>query len=423
MRIEKVFSSKGVEAWLVENHSVPLITLNLGFMGGAVQDPKDKEGLAYFTSGMLDEGAGDLNSRQFQERLEDLAARLDVEASQDVFTLSFQTLTRNKDKAFELLRLALTAPRMDPDAIERTRDQIIAALNFDMQDPEKVAARAWFKLAFGGHPYARPVKGTAESIQRIKAVDLKGFIQRHFARGNLKIAVVGDITADALKQVLDHVFGALPNEAQLQPVAEAEWPAQAERKVIEMAIPQSVANFGQQGLMRKDTDFMAAFVLNYIIGGGGFASKLMEEVREKRGLAYSVYSHLHTLQHAGIFFGGVATENKAVAESLEVIQGALARIAATGPTVEELDNAKRYLTGSYALRFDSSTKIAGQLLWIQIEDLGIDYVDKRNGLVQAVTLEDIKRAAARLLKPGSLIVTVVGKPEGLKKDEKKDAPG
>ena len=246
----------------------------------------------------------------------------------------------------------------------------------------------------------------------ITAADLKGYVKRNFARDNLKVSVVGDITPDQLKKVLDDVFGGLPEKAELKTVPEARLPA-GERKVIPMEVPQSVATFGAEGLKRKDKDFIAAYVLNYIIGGGGFSSKLMEEVREKRGLAYSVYSYLQPFQKAAVFLGGVATENKALAESIKVIETELARVAKEGPTADELENAKRYLTGSYALNFDTSANIAAQLLGVQIEDLGIDYFDKRNAMVEAVTLEDIKRVADRLIKPGNLIVTVVGQPEGM----------
>ena len=184
-------------------------------------------------------------------------------------------------------------------------------------------------------------------------------------------------------------------------------------KVVEMDVPQSVVQFGMNGLARKDPDFMPAFVLNQILGGGGFASRLTEEVREKRGLAYSVYSYLQPYKHVAIFGGGVATKNEEVGQSLEVIRGELKRMAEDGPTPTELANAKSYLTGSFALRFDTNAKIANQLLWMLQEEMGIDYVEKRNALVDAVALDDVKRAAKRLLTVDDLIVTVVGKPKGL----------
>jgi zinc protease len=308
------------------------------------------------------------------------------------------------------VRLALTEPRFDEDAIARVRAQILAGLKFDEHDPETVASLAWDRLAFQDHPYGRPIKGTLQSIVAISRDDLKSYVKRVFARDKLVISVVGDIDAEELGKALDHIFGALPAHSDLAPVADATPPLGPTQEIIEMDVPQSVAQFGHRGIARKDGDFIAAYVLNYIIGGGGFSSRLMEEVREKRGLAYSVYSNLYPYQHAAVFIGSVATKNEAVGQSLEVIESELKRLAEQGPSAEELANAKSYLTGAYALRFESSTSIANQLLAIQIEDLGIDYVNRRNALVEAVTLDDIKRVAKRLIEADRLITTIVGKP-------------
>jgi zinc protease len=359
---------------------------------------------------MMDEGAGDLDSIAFQERLQGLAMRLDFDAGRDVMLGTVQMLTANRDEAFDLLRLALTAPRFDQAAIERVRAQILAGLKFDEHDPETVASLAWDRIAFQDHPYGRPVKGTMTSIAAIDRDDLKSYVERIYARDKLVISVVGDIDAETLGSLLDKTFGALPGHSTLAPVAEAKPPLGPLREIIEMNVPQSVAQFGHRGFARKDDDFMPAYVLNYIIGGGGFSSRLMEEVREKRGLAYSVHSNLYPYQHGAVFVGHVATQNERVGQSLDVIESELKRIAEEGPSAENLADAKSYLTGSYALRFDSSSGIANQLLWIQIEDLGIDYVDKRNRLIEKVSLDDIKRVAKRLIDADRLITTIVGKP-------------
>lgn len=412
MKIQEVTSPGGIKAWLVESHHVPLIAMKFGFAGGSAHDPKGKSGLAGFVSGMLDEGAGELDSISFQERQEELAVKMEFEASRDMFVGTFQTLTRNKDEAADLLRLAITKPRFDADAVERIRGQILTTLKFDQNDPRKVASKEWFKLAFKDHPYARPVDGTMESVARVTQEDLKTFARTVFARETLKIGVVGDIDAEALGTMLDRIFGDLPELSGIKPVAEAADPSGPQRKVIEMNVPQSVAVFGHSGFKRKDTDFVTSYVLNYILGGGGFNSRLTEEVREKRGLAYSVYSYLSPYRRAALYVGNVATENKSMVRSLKVIEDELNRMAKKGPTAEELRNAKQYLTGSYPLRFDTSSKIASQLMWIQAEDLGIDYIDTRNDKIEAVTLEDVRRVAKRLLKADGLIVTIVGKPEG-----------
>jgi zinc protease len=414
VKIERITSPGGIEAWLVESHANPLIAMRFAFRGGSTQDPEGKAGLAYFISSMMDEGAGSLDAIAFQEREQALAMRMDFDASRDVMLGSVQTLTANKDEVFDLVHLALTGPRFDADAVERVRAQILAGLKFDENDPETVAALAWDRLAFHDHPYGRPIKGTMASIAAVAPGDLKDYATRVFARDKLVISVVGDIDAKTLGPLLDRVFGDLPAHAALAPVADAKPPLGPALEIVEMDVPQSVVQFGQRGIARKDDDFIPAYVLNYIIGGGGFASRLMEEVREKRGLAYSVYSNLYTYQHGAVLVGNVATKNEAVGQSLEVIESELKRLAEQGPTAEELDSAKSYLTGAYALRFESSSNIASQLLWIQIEDLGIDYVDRRNALVEAVTLDDIRRVAKRLIEADRLITTIVGKPVGAK---------
>ncbi len=414
MQIQKVVSKNGIEAWLVEDHSRPILSLQFAFDGGTVQDPEGKPGVATFVAGMLDEGAGDLDSEAFQNRLEDLAAKMSINASYDNVTGSFQTLAQNRDEFFKLLRMALTAPHFSDKDVERIREQLVATLRVEEKDPDKVASIEWHKLAFGSHPYARPTIGTLESVAAITPDDLHDYVKRIFARDNLKVAAVGDIDAAQLGDVLDKVFGDLPAKSNRKPVQDVTWHNDLKQRIIQMPNPQSVVQFGFQGLKRKDPDFIPAYILNYVVGGGGFSSKLMQEVREKRGLAYSVYTYLYPLDHVGIFAGGVATENKSVGQSLDLIKAELERAAKDGLTEQELRTAKDYLIGSFPLRFDTSGKIAAQLLAIQLDDLGINYIDRRNSEIEAVTVADIKRVAKRLMEPKNLIVTVVGEPEGVK---------
>ncbi len=410
MKIQEITTPGGIKALLVEEHSIPLMAMQFAFKGGSVQEDDGKEGLAYLLSALLDEGAGDMTSDQMQATLDELAIRMSFDASRDLFSGSFQTLTKNRDKAVEILKLALTKPRFDSDAIERMRKQILVSLKMGEKSPDTVVGKAWFKAAFPDHPYGRPTKGTTQSVSSLTRDDLVGFVKKNFARDNLTVAVVGDIDAKALSDILDSVFGSLPKTAKLKTIPEAKSPAGPMRKVIEMDVPQSVAQFGHQGIKRHDKDFIAAYVLNYILGGGGFSSRLMEEVREKNGLAYSVYSYLYPLNHASLFMGGVATKNSSMNRSMKLIEAEIRKMEEKGPTEEELKDAKLYLTGSYALRFDTSSKIANQLMWIQIEKLGLDYFDKRNDMVNAVTLEDIRRVAKRLFQADKLITAIVGKP-------------
>ena len=410
MKIQQVKSPNGVEAWLVEEHSVPIMAMDFAFKGGSAQDPAGKEGLAHFVTTILDEGAGDLTAERFHEMMEELAIKMRFDAGQDHFTGSFETLTVNRDAGLELLRLALTKPRFDADAIDRMRTQLTASLAFADKEPAKVAGRAWSKAAFGDHPYGRTSEGTKETLAAIARDDLVRYTSKVFARDTLKISVVGDIDAKTLGLLLDKVFGALPAKSNLVPIPPVQVAERAAQTVIQMNVPQSVAVFGHAGPLRKDPDFMPDFMVNYIMGGGGFNSRLMEQVREKRGLAYSVYTYLSTYDRSGVMLGNVATKNDAIYKSLDVIRAEFKRMADEGPTEKELADAKSYLTGSYPLRFDTSPKIASQLLGIQLEDLGIDYIDKRNALIETVTLADIRAVAKRLMRPDNLIVTIAGQP-------------
>ena len=414
MNIQTIKSPGGITAWLVEEHSVPLIALRFGFDGGNSQDPVGKDGVANFITAMMDEGAGDLKSAEYQERMEDIAMRMSYDDAKDALYGSFETLTVNRDKAIELLKLSVQKPRFDDEAVERIRQQLLANLAYADKDPDKVAGREWFATAFAGHPYARPSNGTVNTVAKITRDDLAAFHKRTFAKSNLKVVVVGDIDAAALGKMLDDVFGGLPETAELTPVAKT-MPVSAQQKIVEMNVPQSVAVFGLGAMARKDPDFMAAFVVNHILGGGGFSAKLMEEVREKRGLAYSVYSYLQPFQHTSILTGSVATKNESMAESLAIIRAELKKMADNGPAPDDLTAAKDYLTGSYALRFDTNSKIASQLLGLQMEGFSTDYVDQRNKIIEAITMDDVKRVAKRLLKADEMIVTVVGKPVGLDK--------
>lgn len=411
--IQRVVSEKGIEAWLVEEHSVPLIAMQFAFVGGAREEPDGKAGLAKLVSSTLDEGAGDLDSRAFQGKLEELSIQLSFNAGRDAFYGTLKTLTRNKETAFDLMHLALNQPRFDEPAVERIRAQIITGLRQKKQDPGDIANETFFKLAFGNHPYGRPTDGTVETVSAITTDDLRAFADRMLTRDRLKVAVVGDIDAESLKQVLDDIFAPLPATGERVKIAQASIAPGPVRRIIDMNIPQAVIRFGHQGIARKDDDFIAAYIVNHILGGGSFSSRLYTEVREKRGLAYSVYTYLYPLDHAALMLGGVATQNERAAESLQIIEAELRRLAEEGPTAEELAHAKSYLTGSYALRFDTSDKIARQLLAIQLEDLGIDYINTRNARIEAVTIGDVKRVAGRLLEPGNLLTTVVGRPKGL----------
>jgi zinc protease len=410
--VERVVSPGGIEAWLVREPSIPLIAIDFAFVGGSCQVAPDKAGVASLTMDLLDEGAGELDSRAFHERVESYAIGLSFSASRDYVSGSLRTLAEHQDVAFDLLRLALTQPRFDSDVVERVRTQVISGLRRATMNPNDLANRVWWAKAFAGHPYAEPVAGTLQTVPSITVADLKDFVRRTFARDTLKIGIVGNVDAAQAGKIVDRIFGGLPARAELKDVPAAKPLALGDKLTVELDVPQSVVMVGGAGLAQKDPDFMPAFVLNHILGGGSFTSRLYREVREVRGLAYSVYSAMLPLDHAALFVAGTATRTDRADEALEVIHAEIRRLAETGPTEEELAAAKSYLKGSYPLRFDTSGKIANQLVMLQLSDLGIDYFVRRNGLVDKVTLDDVRRVAKRLLS-ADMLATVVGRGQAI----------
>jgi zinc protease len=411
-RVQHVVSPGGIEAYLIPEHSIPFLSLALHFKGGSALDPAGKEGLAYMVSGLLDEGAGELDSQAFRTELEDRAIRLSFEAGRDAFTGQLKTLTEHRERAFELLRMALNEPRFDAEPVERIRHQIQAELRRRAEDPDQVVTLAWFETAFPEHPYGKPVEGTAESVANITATDLRRFIGARLAKDNLVVGVAGDVTPEQLGVLLDRAFGDLPATSAAIDLPEAV-PAAAGTIVVRRDVPQSRVMFGQAGLPRADPDFYAAYVANHILGGGGFGSRLTEEVREKRGLAYSVYSHLYPMDHGPLWIGGVGTANAAVGESIRLVQAEVARMAEGDVDAATLADAKTYITGSFPLRLTSNDQIASMLVSMQVDDLGIDYLERRNDYIEAVTLADVRRVAQRLYHPDELLTVVVGAPTGL----------
>jgi zinc protease len=422
LKIDVVKSPGGIEAWLVQDATVPLVAISFAFRGGTSQDPADKPGVANMMSALLDEGAGPYDSRAFHQKLDEQAVEFHFTAGRDYFRGSLRVLKEHRDGAFELLRLMLNEPHFNPPEVERVRRQLHSALLRDTNQPGDMAARAWWSTAFPDHPYGRPVKGTPDSVNAIAIDDLKAFRQRVLARDGLKVALIGDITPEAAGKLLDHVFGGLAAKGDLKPVPDIALHGIGQRVVREVDVPQASVVFGGAGIPRNDPDFIAAYVVNHILGGGSFSSRLYNEVREMRGLAYSVHESLVWLRHTSLVIGGTATRADRTADALGIIESEIKRMREEGPTADELEKAKSFLKGSYALNFDTSTKIIGQLVQMQIDGLGTDYVNERNKLVEAVTIEAAKRAAHRLYK-GGILVTVAGRPNGLSSSMPAKAPG
>lgn len=410
--VERIVSPGGIEAWLVRETAVPLISVEFAFDGGTAQDPAGKAGTADLMTSLLDEGAGQYDANAFQDRLDRKAVELSFRAGRDHIRGSLRTLSENKDEAFDDLRLALTEPRFDSANVELNRAQIMSGLRRQLKSPNDLAALRWWETAYAGHPYGEPSSGTLGTVPAIGIDDLKTYHHRVLARDNVKIAIVGDIDADSAKAMLDRVFGALPAKAQLTPLPPAFPQKLGERVNVDLDVPQTVIDFGGAGIARNDPDFFAAYVDNEILGGGTFTSRLYRQVRLKRGLVYSVSDSLAWYNATAVFFGSTATRADRAEETVGLVKDVIDRFADSGPTADELAEAKSYLTGSFVLNLDTSAKIASLLVQLQLDHLGIDYLNKRQKMIDAVTLADARRVAKRLFG-GGVLFTVVGRPTSL----------
>ena len=413
--VKTLTSPGGLSAWVLEEPAIPFTALNIMFSGGAALDPPDKRGAAFLMTGLLEEGAADLDSQAFAAVKEALSASFSFDVSDDTLSISVRVLTENRAEALALLKTALMQPRFDPDAIERVRQQVLSILASNAQDPTDIAQRVWAEQAFGDHAYGTSYEGTESSVAALTRADLLAAHQNLLVRDALSISAVGDITAEELGPILDDLLGDLPAGSALEP-APLELDIPSGLTVVDIPTPQSVAIFGHSGIDRAHPDFFAAFILNTILGGQGIESRLTAEVREKRGLTYGISTVLISKDSANVMLGQVASANDRIGAAIEVIRDEWRKLARDGVTAEELQAAQTYLTGAYPLRFDGNSQIARILVGMQRQGLGLDYIKTRNAKINAVTLPEINRVAAQLLKPEALNFVVAGQPIGLKEE-------
>jgi zinc protease len=410
--IKQVTSPDGIDAWVVEEPSIPFVALELRFRGGASLDLPGKRGATNLMTALLEEGSGDMTAQEFQSKLEDLAASFSFRASDEMISVSARFLTENKEEVIALLRQALVTPSFDQDALDRVRAQVISGIDSDAKRPNSIASTTFYAAAFGDHPYASSTDGTVETVAALTQQDMIDAHRNALVRDRIFVSVVGDTTAETVGALLDDLLGALPADGP--PLAQdVAFGLDGGVTVVDFDTPQSVAFFGHQGMKRDDEDFFAAFIINHVLGAGGFQSRLMTEVREKRGLTYGINTFLVPRFHAEMMLGTVASSNDTIAEAIAVTRNEWARMANKGMTAVELAVAKTYLTGEYPLRFDGNAEIAKIMVGMQMIGLTPDYVVDRNDFIEAVTLEDVNRVAAELMQPDALHFVVVGKPEGL----------
>ncbi len=412
VEVQEVTSPGGIDAWLVEEHSIPFTALEIRFVPGAALDREGKRGAVNLMAGLLEEGTGDLDAQGFAAARDELAASFGYDASDDAVSVSARFLTENRDAAVDLLRRSIVEPAFTQEAVDRVRDQVLSIIASDATDPGAIAARTWDAAAYPDHPYGRPVEGTRDSVEGLTRDDIVQAHRDTLVRDDVYVSAVGDITPEELGALLDDLLGELPRSTEAPMPETAGWSIEPGVQVVDFDTPQSVVVFGQQGMERDDPDFFPAYVLTHIFGGGGFESRLMEEVRVERGLTYGIGAYLAPREYSEVLMGQAASANSSTAEMVEVVQDEWARIA-DGVTQEELDEAKTYLTGAYPLRFDGNANIAGILVAMQMDELSPDYIATRNDRIEEITLDDISRVAGELYRPDELSFVVVGQPEGL----------
>ncbi|MCE9507006.1 MAG: insulinase family protein [Alphaproteobacteria bacterium] len=422
--VQKLKTPAGIEVWLVEDKTVPVISMTFSFDGGLVYDPADKPGVGRLASILLDEGADQMTSQEFQSQLSNNAIQMSFSSGRDAFHGQLKTLKSNEVLAFDLLRLALNKPRFDADAIERMRNANISQIKDDMGDPGWLVARTYNGMVFEGHAYAQPGFGNLDSMQRITRKDLVNFVHAQFARNVLKVALAGDITKEEAAKAVDDIFGALPDKTGEAAGVEAPLNYAGKTILLPLDAPQTYISAGEAGIKRDDKDWHAAVIMNYILGGSGFDARLMKEIREKRGLTYGIYSNLTNMKHADLLQANMSASNEKVAEALKLLKQEWAKMAKDGPTDQEVQDAKSYLTGSLLLELTSTDDISETLNGLQRDGLDFDYINQRNAAINAVSVSDIKRVAAKLLKPENLTVVLVGQPANVTADIMLDhAPG
>lgn len=409
--IRSITTDDGISTWFIESDTLPMVAARITFKkSGSAYDNDDVSGLAYLTSLLLQEGAGDMDGQEFRKKMSELAIKYDFSVDKDNFYVSFKTLNQNFDKAVELITLALTEPKFTKEAIENAKKRQIISLAKQEESPEYIARRKWDKEVFGSHPYSKPVMGRKESIANIARIHLQHFVKKHLTRSNMSLSFVGHVNETKIRQVIRQYLSDIPEEKELYPEMKvfSDFP-DSQTYYIEKPLKQNVIMFGQRALDIMDKDFYPLLILNYVIGGGGFESRLMEEIREQRGLAYSVYSYIDHSPHAPTLEGVFATDYNKAQEALNVFHQEINKLKTSGITKEELELAKNYLIGSFALKVDSYERLVNYLNFMQINNLGKDFLKTRNDRVRAVKFEDVQRVTENVLSPDKMTIVVVGR--------------
>lgn len=416
-------TKSGIDVLFIERHSLPTVHLQLLIKAGGALDPKGREGTANLTASLLDEGTGSRSSQQIAEAIDFIGASLSASASPESTVISLNVLKKDLKTGMELFSDVLLHPAFPEEELKRVRQQIIGGLIAEEDEPEAVAHKAWQELVYGAHPFHHPTEGYRESLPAITREDLIAFHHRYYQPRLAIVAVVGDLTRKEVERLLADYLGKWKNsDQQAPPAVPVPEPTAPQTKLIDKELTQSTIILGHLGLSRNHPDYYAVSVMNYILGGGGFSSRLMKQIRDNQGLVYGLSSGFSAMKAGGSFSIDLqtknATANQALAETMKVI----GQFQADGATQQELDEAKAYLIGSFPLRMDTNAKLVGLLTSLEFYNLGLGYLNDYPKKIAAVTLADVKRVAARYIHPDRMTMVVVAKQSDAKIAAPKGGP-
>ena len=403
-------TENGARVYFVETHEIPMVQISVAFDAGSARDPVDRPGLAHLTSAMLDEGAGDSSGDFIAQRLESVGAVFGSDNGRDMSIAELRSLSDPKmlDVAVDVFADIVARPRFPEDALAREKDRALVRLAQRKQSPQEVAQTEFYASLFRTHPYASPPEGEEAGIKALVRADLLDFHKRYFTGGNAVVAIVGDLTRRDAQAVAATIVGGLPAGKPAPPLGSVNTLERATAKNIEFPSTQSHVLLGQPGVSRGDPDYFPLYVGNHVLGGSGLVSRLSVEIREKRGLAYSVYSYFVPMRELGPYLIGLQTRNDQIPVALEVVQDTVERFVAEGPTEAELEAAKKNITGAFPLNLDSNKKIAGNVLNIAFYGLPLDYLNTYTENIERVTRDQVRDAFKRRVDPKRLVRVIVG---------------
>jgi zinc protease len=408
VKIEHWQTTSGSRVYFVENHDLPILDMSVGFPAGSARNASETAGLAGVTLHMMSLGAAGMNEEEITNAFADIGAEKGGSLDADQASFSLRTLTSEKDKALTVFNKILHQPDFPQAVLAREKARIIAGLQEDETQPESIVNKAFMQALYGKHPYGLPDSGEVNTIEAIKREDLQAFYQQYYSAKSSVIALIGDVTKAEAREIAEKVSAGLPQTAAVGALPKVSLPTVANKQEIAHPASQAHILLGYPGITRGDADYFPLYVGNYILGGGGFVSRLTEEVREKRGLVYSVYSYFIPMAEQGPFQVGLQTKKEQADEALKVVNETLANFMKNGVTAQELQAAKSNITGGFPMRLDSNREILGYLSMIGFYGLPLTYLDDFNQEVNKVTAAQIKDAFTRRLKVDHFVSVIVG---------------